>query len=154
MLYLLSERSAQKLRKLLGDADALVPATPGQTRRTRPDVPPMTGGAKDRGLFRLVWRDDPEMGRKRVLYVQPGAYIVGRAAYSVADETDLGEDFTGWVSLMVTLGDTSTASVVAGINPFEDGRPSGNVSYVPLWYIDEDGTVTDYRATPVVQAWE
>lgn len=154
MLYLLSERSAAKLRKLLGDADALVPATPGQTRRTRPDVPPIVGGAKDRGLFRLVWRDDSTTAREHVLFVQPGAYIVGRTAYSVADETDLGEDFTGWVSLMVTLGSTPTASVVGGVDPFEDGKPSGNVSYVPLWYIDEDGTATDYRATPTVQAWE
>lgn len=156
MLYLLSERSAAKLRKLLGDADALVPATPAQTRRTRPDVPPMVGGgAKDRGIFRLEWRKDEEMEMEHVLYVGPGAYIVGRTAYKVEDETNLGQDFTGWITLKVTIGEAASAVVTGEVSdPFNEGKPSGNVSYYPLWYIDEDYTATDYRSTPVVPAWE
>ena len=87
--------------------------------------------------------------------VKAGYVIVGRYCLKVAGKS-FGKGVSGMVWLKVTLKEGETPAEVEIVKGSEEGNreSENNVSYIPLYKLDEGKVDADFRGAPTIQCWE
>lgn len=151
---MLSERAAEKLKKLLRDVGAVVPAKTSHVRKVRPDVPP---GSSPSFHFALrIAEDESSQSGGLTATVGEGAVQVGGYTYFHEEESiSLSSDASGYLCVKTDLTSGAVSCQLYESAEALKTAQDDMAHYVfPIYRIDDGRKSMDYRPLPNAGCWE
>lgn len=155
MNYMLTERAANALRKLLRDANAVVPAPHQSPRKTRPDFASMAKSSDgSKFLFRIKFGVD-EVSEEKKVTISEGAVQIGGYTYFVEEQQLVGLYESFYLCLFVDLSSSeATIEQIEDEDAMKAAQDDMGKFVIPLYKIVDGEVAVDYRPMPFLGIWE